>query len=238
MPAMMRETSLGPPVSAKFEQIRLHEAALGHCYETAERNELSINIAGQEYPLDKVIRCTSSDDEWFVYINMKLSLNAECMEQAMRLTGIADYIINAVPALTKSVSRGHHIRREKCIEKHIGLWYVQPSGSVDIFCDAHRRNADNARLATAFAIHDGSHDAPAGVASALRMTDDRARLCRLAEWLKGQPEWAAEFSEIHKLADWRNSTAHQLRKLIRENSDLPVQAHGHARTIFYVERAE
>lgn len=202
-------------------------------FEMAVRNELVINIAGQNYPLDMVIRCVTSDDEWFVYINTKVSLNHECMEQAKRLIGIADYIVNVVEAGSKSISASHHRRRESCIDKAMGLWYVQPNDAVDVFCVAHRKNADNRRIAEAFAMHDGSRDPDAGVAADHRMTTERSLLCKIAEFV-GE---GAEFTPIKQ--QFRTvKTAHRLRELIdanREWKKLPLDYDGYPRTRFFAK---
>lgn len=219
------ETDLGPLVDANLSLRQSQDAARGQPYLMAIRNELSVNFTGQQVPIDKVARCTTETEEWFISIQMKLSFSDKVLEQALMLIGLCDYIIIAVQPSDR-VSLSHEARRRRARGRGVGVWYAHESGTVEEWCVARRLPCDSRRIAKEFARHDGTFDAPSGAASAKRMTQTRSQYHGATQLLKsiktidgayGWLNWKSIQRELEQDGFVQSTTpAHALRDAKRE----------------------
>jgi hypothetical protein len=220
MPTQLLETEIAGPALAYFAAQDLK------CV-----SERRVVLDGRTVSVDII---AALDDVYHV-CEAKLSLNPTVIEQACRWLPEAHNVWIAVQE-PGNRSKGHEAGRRLLQSRGIGLLYVQSGVARLSFPAVFHAVGNYDLIASAFHLSDNAHDATAGSAGVVRMDADRARLCRLADWLKGRD--GAEFREIKKLPDWKTWTSHRLRNLIDDNDDLPVLYHGHAHCRFYVEPAE
>ncbi len=172
------------------------------------RDEMLCQTAEGLVPCDSGFFC----DMCYGVLEGKAVLNRELEQQLVRWFGMVHYLwtVFTVPAIVKEPWRN---RKARLLARGVGI--VQIIGGVaKIAQGEHARfqEADTRVFEAAFLAHDGSQAPAAGVASAQRITGERAILCNIADMLT--PGVRVNMKFIRAIPLFRTITEHKLCKMI------------------------